>query len=67
MINPLFSGCNLVINPLFSGCNLVINPLFSQQMFVLNMLCKEGKSRVFDQGANGYVRAEGCAALLIAR
>ena len=49
-----------------TGCNLVINPLFSQQMFVLNMLSKEGKSRVFDEGANGYVRAEGCAALLIA-
>ena len=45
----------------------MINPLFSQQMFVLNMLSKEGQSRVFDQGANGYVRAEGCAALLIAR
>ena len=31
------------------------------------MLSKESQNRVFDQGANGYVRAEGCAALVIAR
>ena len=36
-------------------------------MVVLNMLCSEGRSRVFDEAANGYVRAEAVAAILLSR
>lgn len=35
-------------------------------MATLKLLSADGKTHVFDQSAGGYVRAEGCAAILLA-
>ncbi|KAK3611423.1 hypothetical protein CHS0354_027151 [Potamilus streckersoni] len=50
-----------------ASSNLILYPQFSQQMFVLNMLSPKGQSLVFDKDADGYVRAEGVAAILLTR
>ncbi|KAF9887406.1 hypothetical protein FE257_010261 [Aspergillus nanangensis] len=47
------------------GSNLILGP----EMFIgesnLNMLSPDGLSRMWDQGANGYARGEGVAALFL--
>ncbi|KAL5021633.1 hypothetical protein ScPMuIL_000788 [Solemya velum] len=50
-----------------AGVNIILNPVWVQQMLYLNMLSPQGQSRVFDKEANGYVRAEGVASILLAR
>ncbi|WAR13080.1 FAS-like protein [Mya arenaria] len=47
-------------------CNLILNPIKSRQMTNENLLSSDGRSHVFDQSEEGTVRAEGCAALLLA-
>ncbi|XP_052818372.1 fatty acid synthase-like [Mya arenaria] len=49
-----------------AGCNLILNPIKSRQMTNENLLSSDGRSHVFDQSEEGTVRAEGCAALLLA-
>ncbi|KAH3775185.1 hypothetical protein DPMN_176584, partial [Dreissena polymorpha] len=48
-----------------AGCSLILNPIKSLQMG--GFLSKDGRSHIFDQSGEGIVRAEGCAAILLAR
>ncbi|KAL3859308.1 hypothetical protein ACJMK2_009533, partial [Sinanodonta woodiana] len=64
-VNDLKQGrCKYAI---VASSNLILYPQFSQQMLVLNMLSPKGQSLVFDKDADGYVRAEGVAAILLTR
>ncbi|ESO95686.1 hypothetical protein LOTGIDRAFT_101255, partial [Lottia gigantea] len=47
--------------------SIIDNPNASLRFLRLNMLSPNGTSNVFDKNANGYVRADGMAAILLAR
>ncbi|XP_050414816.1 fatty acid synthase isoform X2 [Patella vulgata] len=50
-----------------AGANLIDNPNCSLKFHRLGMLSPTGTSNVFDKSANGYVRSDGVAAILISR
>lgn len=47
------------------GANLILNPEFMASESNLHMLSAEGRSRMWDAGANGYARGEGFAAVIL--
>ena len=47
------------------GANLILNPEFMMGETNLHMLSPEGRSRMWDAGANGYARGEGFAAVIL--
>lgn len=48
-----------------AGVNLLLTPKLFLSFSEAGMLSPGGKCKTFDAGADGYVRAEGCAALLM--
>ena len=47
------------------GSNLILNPEFMMGECNLHMLSPDGRSRMWDAGANGYARGEGFAAVIM--
>ncbi|KAJ3652435.1 hypothetical protein Zmor_018399 [Zophobas morio] len=52
-------------NAIVATCNFTIHPGGTIQFFRLGVLSPDGVPRVFDQGANGYVRSEACICILL--
>ncbi|AEG91560.1 polyketide synthase [Ramlibacter tataouinensis] len=52
---------------LAGGINIIINPDSSLTFVASGMLSKSGRCRVFSADADGYIRAEGCAVLMLER
>ncbi|HEX6862059.1 MAG TPA: type I polyketide synthase, partial [Thermoanaerobaculia bacterium] len=50
---------------LAGGVNAILTPSFSICLSKLAMLSPDGRSRAFDAGANGYVRAEGAGIVVL--
>jgi hybrid polyketide synthase/nonribosomal peptide synthetase ACE1 len=48
-----------------AGSNLLLDPTDYVAMCNLEMLSPEGRSRMWDRGANGYARGEGVAAVVL--
>nr|XP_012228972.1 PREDICTED: fatty acid synthase-like [Linepithema humile] len=48
-----------------AGLNLILQPLYSLHLKYLNVLSKDGKCKVFDSAADGYVRAEAVVAIYL--
>jgi acyl transferase domain-containing protein/acyl carrier protein len=48
-----------------AGVNLLLTPKLFLSFSEAGMLSPDGRCKTFDAAANGYVRAEGCAALLM--
>ncbi|WP_459480611.1 amino acid adenylation domain-containing protein [Clostridium saccharoperbutylacetonicum] len=47
------------------GVNLLATPFPYIALSKSNMLCRDGRCKTFDRSANGYVRSEGVAAILL--
>lgn len=56
------SECSMA---LVGGANLICFPELSKSYYKAGMLSKDGKCKVFDQLADGYVRSEGAVVLLL--
>jgi len=54
--------CSLAIA---GGVNIIFNPFMHYSLKQNGMLSPDGKCKSFDADANGYVRGEGCGALLL--
>ncbi len=52
---------------LAGGCMVMLEPRTLTSMSGEGMLSPTGRCRTFDVGADGYVRSEGCAMLLLKR
>ncbi|XP_046574357.1 fatty acid synthase-like isoform X2 [Haliotis rubra] len=64
-VTDLITGrCNYAV---VTGVNLILSPNCSQSFNRLGMLSPTGDSHVFDISANGYVRSDGVAVLILAR
>lgn len=50
-----------------AGCNLILDPLTSELIAKTGALSPDGRCKSFDSRANGYVRGEGCAVVLLKR
>lgn len=48
-----------------TGCNLMLDPLAYVSQSKMSMLSPDGRSRMWDAGANGYARGEGIAAVML--
>ena len=48
-----------------AGVNLMLTPAFTIAASRMHMLSPDGRCRTFDAGANGFVRSEGCGAVVI--
>lgn len=49
------------------GVNAILSPLASMSFNKANMLAKDGRCKVFDATADGYVRSEGCGIVVLKR
>ena len=49
------------------GVNLILSPEPSLVLARRQMLASDGRCKVFDAGANGYVRGEGCGVVVVKR
>ena len=58
------ADCDLA---LAGGVNLILDPHVSRTLAGANMLSPSGRCRTFDDGADGYVRGEGCGILVLKR
>ena len=56
--------CNMA---LAGGVNRLISPKISINFSQAKMLSPDGRCKTFDQGANGFVRSEGCGIVLLKR
>jgi acyl transferase domain-containing protein len=45
--------------------NVILSSLVSVNLAQVGFLCPEGQCKAFDSSADGYVRSEGCAAIII--
>ncbi len=54
--------CKLAI---VSGVNLILSPEMNVGLYEMGVLSQDGRCKTFDKKANGYVRSEGCATLII--
>lgn len=64
-ISALKNGeCDLAVA---GGVNLVLDPAMSRALRAGGMLSESGRSRVFDEAADGYVRGEGVGIVLLKR
>jgi polyketide synthase 5 len=52
---------------LAGGCMLMLEPRLNASMSAIGMLSATGRCQSFDVNANGFVRAEGCAMVLLKR
>jgi|GEM_PF-2451033 Polyketide synthase modules and related proteins len=56
--------CNLA---LVGGVNLLLSKELQQSLTEAGMLAKDGRCKTFNDDANGYVRSEGCIAVVLKR
>jgi len=56
------SECDLAVA---SGVNLILSPDATTSFTEAGMLAEDGVCRAFDAGASGFVRGEGCGAVLL--
>src|SRR5205085_4398979 len=49
------------------GCNVLLTPSLQDALGSAGMLARDGRCKTFDHRADGYVRGEGCAAVLLKR
>lgn len=54
--------CSLAIA---GGVNVILNPFMHYALHKNGMLSPDGRCKAFDSEANGYVRGEGCCAILL--
>ena len=47
------------------GINLILSPKRSVSFTNAGMLSVDGRCKVFDESANGYVRGEGCGVIIL--
>ncbi|KAM9973802.1 hypothetical protein ACTFIW_010935 [Dictyostelium discoideum] len=47
------------------GCNFIMSPHTSRSFESINVTSKTGKSKAFDQDANGFVRSEGVVSIIL--
>ncbi len=52
---------------LAAGVNAIITPRATRELAKAGMLSPDGRCRAFDEGANGFGRAEGCGVVLLKR
>ncbi len=52
---------------LAGGVNAILTPTITKGYAEVGMLSPSGQNRVFDAGADGYVRSEGCGMLVLKR
>jgi myxalamid-type polyketide synthase MxaE and MxaD len=52
---------------LVGGVNTIIDPTFTMVASRMRMMSPTGRCRPFDAGADGFVRSEGCGAVLLKR
>lgn len=52
---------------LVGGVNLILSPELTINFSIANMLAPDGRCKAFDASANGYIRGEGCAVLVLKR
>lgn len=50
-----------------SGVNVILMPEMSSHFNEVGMLSPDGRCKVFDSSANGYVRGEGCGVVILKR
>ena len=56
--------CNVA---LAAGVNLMLSPEMTINLCKARMLAPDGRCKTFDEAANGFVRAEGCAVIVLKR
>jgi acyl transferase domain-containing protein len=56
-------GCNQAA--VVGGCNAVLNPALTAACQTAGMLTADGRCKTLDSAADGYVRAEACAVMLL--
>lgn len=61
----LFMRSNQCEAAIVAGINITLNPTSSLGFLRLGMLANDGKCKVFDSSARGYVRAETISAVLV--
>ena len=52
---------------LVGGVNLILSPEFTIAASKMHMLAPDGRCKTFDAAANGFVRSEGCAVIVLKR
>ncbi len=52
---------------LAGGVNTILSPEVSVALCKAGMLARDGRSKVFSEGADGYVRGEGCGLVVLRR
>ncbi|UIJ38378.1 amino acid adenylation domain-containing protein [Desulfobaculum bizertense] len=52
---------------LAGGINLILSPEMTIIFSQANLMAPDGRCKVFDKSANGYVRSEGCGVLVLKR
>lgn len=56
--------CDLALS---AGVSLMISPEVMSSLCAMNALAEDGKSKPFDEEANGYGRGEGCGVIVLKR
>jgi natural product biosynthesis luciferase-like monooxygenase protein len=50
-----------------AGVNAILTPALGEAFTQAGMMAADGRCKTFDAGADGYVRSEGCVALIVKR